>query len=54
MVDVNGSFSVDVLNVLVDGDFIVIVIVIDSVGNIVNVNIIGNVDSEVLLLIFDI
>lgn len=53
MVDVNGNFIVDVLVVLVEGDYMVIVMVIDDVGNSVLVNVIGIIDIIVLILILD-
>ncbi|WP_269915926.1 beta strand repeat-containing protein [Alteromonas sp. PRIM-21] len=53
LVDVNGSFSVDVPNALVDGDFTVTATATDSAGNTANANTTGNVDSEAPLLTLD-
>ena len=53
LVDANGSFSVDVPNALVDGDFTVTATATDSAGNTANANTTGNVDSEAPLLTLD-
>ncbi|WP_282145510.1 beta strand repeat-containing protein [Alteromonas stellipolaris] len=53
LVDANGSFSVDVPNALVDGDFTVTASATDSAGNTANANTTGNVDSEAPLLTLD-
>ncbi|MCQ8849646.1 Ig-like domain-containing protein [Alteromonas stellipolaris] len=53
LVDVNGSFSVDVPNALADGDFTVTASATDSAGNTANADTTGNVDSQAPLLTLD-
>lgn len=52
--DVNGDFSVDVLNVILDGSYMVIVSVLDDVGNIIIIFDIGMLDISVFVLILDV
>lgn len=55
MVDGFGNFSVDVFNLLVEGEYSVMVIVIDVNGNIVMVmEIGGNIDIILLLVNLDV